>query len=117
MVQEFLAGDEGSWTIVYRSGDPCLFAGFAPLSSVPAILQDYNWDVRRASGGPSLWWTSDGEVGYDRSFGDDGCCWLPQWSGGQGWSSCAAAGSMSNHSGSSTLTNPQPEHSHSQNKL
>ncbi len=72
VVQEFLAGDEGSWTIVYRSGDPGLFAGFAPLSSVPAILQDYKWDIHIASGGPSLWWTSDGEVGYDRSFGDNG---------------------------------------------
>ena len=71
VVQEFLAGDEGPWTLVYRSGAPGLFAGFAPLSSVPAILQDYKWDVSKASGGPSLLWTSDGEVGYDRSFGDN----------------------------------------------
>ena len=72
MVREFLAGDEGSWTIVYRSGDPCLFAGFAPLSSAPAILGDYNWDVRIARGGPSHCWSSDGEVGYERSFGGNG---------------------------------------------
>ena len=71
-MQEFLAGDDGPWTIVYRSGDLGLFAGFAPLSSVPAILREYRWDVRIASGGPSLWWSSDGGVGYDCSFGDNG---------------------------------------------
>ena len=72
VVQEFLTGDEGPWTVVYRSGVPGLFAGFAPLSSVPAILGDYKWDVRKASGGPSVCWSSDGAVGYERSFGDNG---------------------------------------------
>ena len=71
-MREFLAGDDGPWTVVYSSGDQGLFAGFAPISSVPAILRDYSWDVRIAGGGPSLWWSSDGQVGYDRSFGDNG---------------------------------------------
>ena len=72
VVQEFLAGDDGTWTIVYSSGDLGLFAGFAPAASAPAILQDYRWDIRIGGGGPSLWWSSKSEFGYDRSSGDNG---------------------------------------------
>ena len=70
VLQEFLAGDSGPWTTVYRSGDLCLFAGFAPLSSVPALLGGYSWDIHISRGGPSLWRDSDGEAHYDCSFGD-----------------------------------------------
>ncbi len=70
-LQDFFA-DDGPWTTVYRSGEPTLFAGFAPLSSVPALLQQYRWDVRIGGGGPSLWEDSRGELGYCRSGGEFG---------------------------------------------
>ena len=57
---------------MYRSGDLCLFAGFAPPSSVPALLKEYGWGIQIGGGGPSLWRDYDGEVHYDGSFGDHG---------------------------------------------
>ncbi len=71
ILQDFLA-DDGVWTTVYCSGDLTLFAGFAPLSSVPELLKKYAWDVRIGSGGPSLWENSSGELGYCRSGGSHG---------------------------------------------
>ena len=72
ILQDFFADDEGSWTTVYRSGDLALFAGFAPLPSVPELLKKCDWDIHMARGGPSLWRDADDEVHYDCSFGDHG---------------------------------------------
>ena len=72
-LQEFLADDqEGAWTTVYRAGNPAVFAGIAPLSSVPALLEKCDWDIQIARGGPSLWRDADDGVHYDCSFGDHG---------------------------------------------
>ncbi|MCQ3812183.1 MAG: hypothetical protein KTV68_16710, partial [Acidimicrobiia bacterium] len=71
VLHEFLA-DDGVWTTVYQGGELALFAGFAPPSSVPALLQKYDWDVRIGSGGPSLWENAGGELKYSRSSGDFG---------------------------------------------
>ena len=71
ILQDFLA-DDGTWTTVYQSGEPTLFAGFAPLSSVPALLQKYAWEIRIGSGGPSFWEDAGVELKYSRSGGDFG---------------------------------------------
>lgn len=72
VIQEFLAGDDGPWTTVYSSGDLGLYAGFAPLDSVPVLLEQYSWDVRIGQGGPFLEGSSRGDVRYVPSGGDHG---------------------------------------------
>ena len=72
ILQDFFADDDGSWTTVYRGGDPALFAGFAPPPSVPELLKKCDWDIHMARGGPSLWRDADDGVHYDCSFGDHG---------------------------------------------
>lgn len=70
-LQDFLT-DDGTWTTVYRGGDPALFAGFAPLSSAPGLLEQYTWDIHIGCGAPSLWEDFNGGYGYCRSGGEFG---------------------------------------------